>query len=221
MNMSVVASDSGFLLVAPDGTMNPRGERFWNAGDICCDFYGSNVNDEQFLVDLIEMMIRKHNVDRSRVYLVGHSNGGAMAYRMACRQSKLITAMVSLAGIGQDDVNSCTLTRPVGVLHIHGTADEEVNFNGGLRFGKPYISVSELLSRWARSNSCAPTSIQMSTVHDLVRNIPGSDTRVSSWLNCALGVKTELWTTTNGVHVPPLTSEFSTLVYSFLSAHSM
>lgn len=220
MNLPTLAESKQFLLVAPDGTLNPRGERFWNAGEICCDFFNSKINDEQFLTDLVSLMTRKHHVDARRIYLVGHSNGGAMAYRMACRHPSLFAGLVSLAGIGQDDVAGCARQEPVGILHIHGTADAEVNYLGGLRYGKPYVSATELSSRWATMNGCAAPMNQISTTYDLVRNVIGSETRVSTWGSCTRGVLTQLWTIEGGNHVPSLTPEFSPLVYSFLLLHS-
>jgi polyhydroxybutyrate depolymerase len=69
-----------FLLAAPDGTVDDKGKRFWNAMDSCCDFAGAGVDDVKYLTDLVEEIAARYAVDRKRVYLVGHSNGGAMSF---------------------------------------------------------------------------------------------------------------------------------------------
>jgi polyhydroxybutyrate depolymerase len=220
MNLKSLAEREKFLLVIPDGTLNSNRERFWNAGSICCDFFNSRINDQQFLVDLIQHVSKNHLVDQQRKYLIGHSNGGAMAYRMACHHPEVFSAVASLAGIGQYEVSACNGSSPTGVLHIHGTADREVNYQGGLRFGKPYVGAVENVERWAQMNGCGAAVQDAGLSIDLVRNIDGADVRVTNWPLCTNGVKTALWTIDDGTHVPPLAQNFSSLVYAFLTSHS-
>ena len=40
------ADAQGFLYVHPDGTLDASKNRFWNATDACCDFQGTDVDDE-------------------------------------------------------------------------------------------------------------------------------------------------------------------------------
>lgn len=220
MNLKSVAEREKFLLVVPDGTLNSKRERFWNAGSICCDFFNSRVDDEQFLLDLVRHASKMHQVDQQKMYLIGHSNGGAMAYRMACHHPEVFSAVASLAGISQYETSACKRSSPTGVLHIHGTADQEVNYRGGLRYGKPYVGAFENGERWASLNDCGAAVQGADATIDLVRNIQGVDTRVSNWTSCSDGVRTELWTIAEGIHVPALMPNFSSLVYAFLKGHS-
>lgn len=220
MSMKSLADREKFLLVIPDGTLNSQRERFWNAGPICCDYFNSQVNDEQFLLDLVQYATRMYHVDQQRMYLIGHSNGGAMAYRMACHHPEVFSAVASLAGIGQYEVSACKGSSPTGVLHIHGIADQTVLFQGGLRNGKPYVGAVENVQRWALLNGCSAAVEEASTTIDLVRDIQDADTRVTSWPSCTRGVRTELWTIPEGSHVPALTQNFSSLVYAFLMGHT-
>jgi polyhydroxybutyrate depolymerase len=220
MGLKSVAEREKFLLVVPDGTLNPKQERFWNAGSICCDFFNSRVDDEQFLLDLVRYASQMHQVDQQRKYLIGHSNGGAMAYRMACHHPEVFSAVASLAGISQYEASACKRSGPIGVLHIHGTADQDVDYHGGLRYGKPYVGAVENVERWASLNDCG-AAVQGGTMTiDLVRNIQGVDTRVTNWTSCSGGVRAELWTIAEGIHVPSLSPHFSSLVYAFLRGHS-
>ena len=56
------------------------------------------MDDSAYLSALIDQIKGTYAVDARRVYLVGHSNGGYMAYRMACDHADQLTAIVSLAG---------------------------------------------------------------------------------------------------------------------------
>src|SRR5437016_4268465 len=81
--LNQLSEDKGFLLAFPDGTRSSQGQRFWNATDACCDLDGSGVDDVAYLNAVIDDMERLYNVDKKRVYLTGHSNGGFMSHRMA------------------------------------------------------------------------------------------------------------------------------------------
>src|SRR5262249_50453881 len=96
----VLADEMGFLVAFPDGTHESRvgRRRFWNATDLCCDFYGSGVDDVAYIDDVISDMSARFRVDPKRVFLVGHSNGAYMAYRFACDRAARVAAIVSSAG---------------------------------------------------------------------------------------------------------------------------
>ena len=100
MEFRPLAEARGFLYCYPDGTIaGPVGATgFWNATDACCDFGNTGVDDVGYLRGVIEEIARRFAVDRKRVYLIGHSNGGFMAYRMACESADLIAGIASLAG---------------------------------------------------------------------------------------------------------------------------
>ena len=85
----------GFMLLLPNGTKNSAGDRFWNATPECCDFENSGVDDVSYLKNLLVSVKASHNVDPDRVYVMGHSNGGFMGYRLACEGVEM-SAMVSL-----------------------------------------------------------------------------------------------------------------------------
>jgi poly(3-hydroxybutyrate) depolymerase len=125
-----VTKTSGVLLVVPQGTTNPGGSNFWNATDGCCNVYNSPVDDVAYLSELIEEAQLYFNVDPKRIYLVGHSNGGFMSYRMACDRSDLIAGIVNFAGATWSDPADCGNPDPVAILHVHGVFDAVIPYNG-------------------------------------------------------------------------------------------
>ena len=53
-----------------------------------------------------------------------------MAYRMACERADVIDQIAGLAGHASS--LPCNPTRPVSVLHIHGTGDATVPYETGV-----------------------------------------------------------------------------------------
>ena len=122
--------ENGIILVVPEGRENRDGYRFWAATDYCCDYYGDGDVDVDYIKGLIEEAAEYFAIDRTRVSLVGHSNGGFMSYRMACDASNSITSLVSLAGTSWADPADCSHTAPVSVLQVHGTWDGDIRYAG-------------------------------------------------------------------------------------------
>jgi polyhydroxybutyrate depolymerase len=142
------ADAEGFLLVAPDGTGDPRG---WYTGFAA----GGIIDDVGFIGALIDTLAGRYRVNRSRVYVTGHSNGGVLAHRVAADLSSRIAAAAVVAGtIGARSLNSVTRIDPplgpVPMLIIHGDADGVVPYDTGRPLPAP-----ESARFWARANECA------------------------------------------------------------------
>lgn len=207
----------GFLYAMPDGTVDRDGKRFWNATEACCDVYGTGVDDSAYLGRLLDTVESSYSVDTTRVYLIGHSNGGFMAYRMACERSLRVTAVVSLAGAVDDDRSLCTPQRPVSVLQIHGTDDPTIRFDGGVRQGHPYPSVDTTLATWRHINGCSPQADTTAPPLDLEPRLPGAETGVTIYATgCRDGTRVELWHIKGGGHTPDLNATFGPAVLDFL-----
>jgi polyhydroxybutyrate depolymerase len=211
----------GFLYATPEGTRDGRNRRFWNATDACCDFGHKGIDDSGYLRRLIDAVKSAHPVDAGRVYLVGHSNGGFMAYRMACEHADALTAIVSLAGAVAQDAAGCAPARPVGVLQIHGTADDTIRFDGGLNGDQPYPSAAAGIDRWRRLNGCPDQVAPAVPPLDLEAALPGAETTVTAYrTGCRDGGQVALWSITGGGHVPVLSATFTASVLDHLLAQS-
>jgi polyhydroxybutyrate depolymerase len=218
VNFKAVAEQRGFILVSPDGTVDATGNQFWNATEVCCNFF-SEVDDDAYLISILNDMESKYSIDRKRIYFVGHSNGGFMSYRMACKHSDRIAAIASLAGATFLSSSDCGAKNPVSVLQIHGTSDATILFNGGAILGKQYPSATASATQWAAFNSCSSNAVPRADKLDLVTSIAGSETSIKSWNDCRNGTEVELWTLDQGVHTPALSTTFASKVYDFLASH--
>jgi poly(3-hydroxybutyrate) depolymerase len=115
----------------------------WNAGS-CCGT--AKPDDVGFVGGVLASFEGAHLVDRSRVYLIGFSNGGMLAYRAACEQPSEFAAVGTVAGSLLPDV-TCNHSI-VHVIHIYGTQDRTVPPNGGRGFeGTLFLPVSSEASR--------------------------------------------------------------------------
>ena len=195
-----------FAVIHPSGTLNPAGRRFWDATDYCCDFWESDPDDVGYLDDLIEEA--GEYVTVGGAYLIGLSNGGFMSYRMACESMPKLRGIVNLAGSSFHDANRCAGARAVPVLHIHGTADAVIRYDGGSRAGGArYPGARETVERWASRAGCDVEAADTLEPLDLVADIPGDETTALRYrTGCGAGITVELWTIRDGPHVPRFNS---------------
>jgi polyhydroxybutyrate depolymerase len=145
MKLAPVASAKGMIYIAPNGTLNKEGKRTWNASKSCCQGPESTVDDVAYIQSLINEIDQKVKVDRSKIYLIGHSNGGFMALDFACRTGQA-AAVISLAGAMDQDFK-CAPSKPFALLQIHGTKDATIKFGGGVLNNHPYTSAEETVRR--------------------------------------------------------------------------
>lgn len=149
-----IADTANFILVHPDGTEDMSGTTFWNA-------FGSpseTVDDIGFLSALIDTLAEDHNIDMSRVYSTGMSNGGFMSYTLACQLSERIAAIASVTGtMVSPNLNACNCQHPMPVMQIHGTADPTVPYNGN---AQGFVGVEDLVDHWVDFNNCNTTATE-------------------------------------------------------------
>ena len=225
LGLRALAADSGYLYASPDGTLDSDRNHFWNATDACCDFGETGVDDVGYLRGVIDEIDRTLSVDLKRIGVVGHSNGAFMSYALACAHADRIAALVSIAGATFARAADCTPSEPVAVVQVHGTADDNVDFDGGTVEGVgprqmgPYPGAETTAEAWAKYDGCEPAAAQLDERIDVDGDVPEAETTVSRWSGCRPGGAVELWTIPGGGHIPDLTGAFSAAVFDFLKAH--
>ena len=176
-----------------------------------------------YLAGLVEETARRYRVDRARVYAVGFSNGGFMAHRLACERSALFSGIVSLAGAAPPARTRCAPSEPVGVLQIHGLADEIVRYAGGRdllsRGGPSYPGARASIARWAELDGCEKGAPTVGARFDLDHFIPGAETVPERHRACRGGTGVELWSMHGGGHSVGGGEAFARQVYDWLEAH--
>jgi polyhydroxybutyrate depolymerase len=218
--LSSLVDEFGFVYLRPEGTLDCEGRSFWDATEVCCDFCGVEIDDAGFLRDAIIEASQRFRIDDRRIYLVGHSNGGFMALRMACDHADLIAGVASLAGAGPADPATCNPSEPVHWLQIHGTADERIDFSGGIIRGRFYPGAPKTTRQWAKIGDCALDPKRATQNLDLVEDLEGAETSIFRYeAGCAPGGSATLWTIEGGIHSPLLTRDFGRQMVSYLLSH--
>jgi polyhydroxybutyrate depolymerase len=215
-----LVDELSFIYLYPDGTTNPAGARFWNATEACCDFYRSGVDDSGYLRSLIDTIRSRYTIDPARVFLVGHSNGGFMSYRMACEHAEVVTGVASLAGATYVDPGQCRPTRPVHVLQIHGTVDEAIGYDGGCIFSVGcYPGALQTVGIWAGYDGCQPLLDATLPPIDLEATLIGAETTIDRYpVGCLAGGSVTLWSIVGGRHSPAFHPTLSRFVLEHLFA---
>lgn len=116
--LSRLADRDDALVAYPEGVRDS-----FNAGYCCGPAVVHQVDDVSFLARVVQDLRRR---GAGRVSVVGFSNGGMMAYRLACERPGLVDTVGVMSG---------TLEIPrcdgrITALHLHGDRDTAVPFEG-------------------------------------------------------------------------------------------
>jgi polyhydroxybutyrate depolymerase len=154
----------------------------------------NDIDDVKFISLLIDKLVGNYKINPKRVYITGMSNGGMLAYRLACEIPGKIAAI---------GVNSCTMVmsqpcnpgRPIPILHIHSAIDTKVPPAGGTGMAGYYFPpVDSVLNVWSAVNACgAPPQ----------STVAGSGYTFTNWSPCNNGSSIEYYLTSDGGHAWP------------------
>ncbi len=218
--LNQVADQKKFAYLAPEGSHDAQGRPFWNAGKSCCDLDHRGVDDVQRLRGLLEESARNPAVDPKRIFVIGYSNGGFMAQRLACGIGDLTAGVISVAGAAPSAEEPCIQHGALAFLEIHGDADPIVHYGGGTVFDRrdvaPHSSAADTARYWAQRLGCAGAPREAETI-DLEPFSPGPETAVQRYEGCR--GTAELWTVKGGGHYVALQAPALEAMWAFLLAH--
>lgn len=115
----------GYAVVFPAG-VEAEGRRTWNALYCCGEAEAAGVDDMAFLDDVVADAVERFGLDAGRLYLTGTSNGAMMAETYA-----VLRPVKAVAGVSGTLDLDLAPAKAVPLLHIHGTADSVVPYDGG------------------------------------------------------------------------------------------
>ena len=217
-------NSDGFAVLLPNGALDAQGSRFWNpTGE-----YGgkSGGDDVAYLTELVAEARKARNL--GHIYFFGYSNGGFMANHVACKGLPGLRAVASLAGTSYVEESNCRDAPPVSALHIHGTEDSAILFDGARSEPDPnkggetafYLGAHEIAARRSRKAGCdwSPDAQPQSTL-DLDLSAPGAETQVFRPQSaCVGGISVELWVSEGSGHAPDYGNAFTDALLDWLLA---
>jgi polyhydroxybutyrate depolymerase len=149
-----LADSAKFVVAYPDGI-----GKAWNVHGCCGRPARDNIDDVGFITAMIARISHALSVDQARVYATGISNGGMMAYTLACNSAMF-------AAIGPDSatqLDACASPHPTSVMHIHGTADRLIRYDGspgaGVATPNGGPSMPDLNAFWRNVDQCAAPTV--------------------------------------------------------------
>ena len=149
-----LADGEGFLLAYPQAMIREKGDPYWEPGDVGPDIA---INDVMFARRLVSDVATKLQVDIEKTFAVGFSNGGMMAYDLACTAADVFDSVAIMSGVRLDGV--CEESISKSVLHFHGSDDSVIPLDGSGDFPSVYSSIDF----WVEQNQI-PEGSEISSV---------------------------------------------------------
>jgi len=213
--MNEVADDHGFVVAYPQGSVDAAGHAFFDVGYA---FHTRRVDDIGFARALQAHLVARLGLDPGRVFVTGMSNGGDMAYHLACSGEPWVAAIAPVAGmILQHIADGCAPVHRLSVMEIHGTADTVTLWDGDPDdqggWGV-YLSQMDAMQRWADGYSLdAPT---LEPVPALAGASPSGEATMLRWATEVDSTEVRLVRIEGGTHAWP-GIEASRLVWEFFA----
>jgi polyhydroxybutyrate depolymerase len=236
LGMNEKADEEGFIAVYPNGHTYWRDFDEVRSGLWCLinfHYWGfcfnpwafDNVDDVGFIRTLIETLQTTLEIDSSRIYITGLSNGAMMTYRLGAELSDIVAAIAPVAGTiggiwtGHPLYIIPEPEHPLPVIVFHGMNDSAVPYNGG--GWHSCISVNDSVSFWVENNQCDPNpQINISESGNIIKR---------TYAKGSLGTEVILYTVVDGVHgwfgAPDWPYEYpceiscTDLIWEFFEAH--
>ena len=144
-----LADTDDFIVIYPQGSILPStGKHHWNDSGWTSE---SPANDIDFISSLIDWAYAEYQIDLSRVYATGKSNGGKMSYHLACNLGYRIAGVASVGGsMTPNTYATCSPNQPTAIVHIHGRDDTVVPIDGNGRS----TPLTDMIDYWKNYNGC-------------------------------------------------------------------
>ncbi len=213
-NLKEFVTKRQFILVVPEGMVGMGGARYWNATDFCCGARQSTQTDHvKYITSIVEKMISYYRVNPSQIHLFGHSNGGFMVHRMACDAPELFESFASFSGVTFLDPQKCKKKSPLKMLHIHGTVDNVILYDG---IENLYPGARKTAKRWVDRNGCHPKVKRSQNKIFYYKPYNKSFvTKEENWRDCNKNTSVSLWTIENVSHMMRVNSEYMERIVDF------
>jgi polyhydroxybutyrate depolymerase len=214
LHLGDAADAAGAYVALPTGTRNPMGFLVWNDG---ITEHSITTDDVAYLGSVIDQAVAMLPVDPHRIYFIGHSNGGFMAYRMACAEADRIAGIAAINAGDQPFDTTCTPSRPVSVLHMHGTMDDVISFDGVTGV---FAGAVESTQRWALRAGCDIGTTHSPAAFDMDSAVTGNETIATDYIMGCTGARVSLFTMTGSGHIPVFTAAAGQQMVDWLLAQS-
>jgi len=215
-HLSGVADAHGFAVLFPQGY-----SRSWSVpGGASTPAHNAGIDDVAFIGALLDSIGPRYGLDTSRVAATGISNGGYLVQALGCSLANHLEGIVPVAApIESSRTAGCVPSRPVSVLEIVGTDDQDA------------ASFPDTLAFWSRVDKC-PSAAITGALPDVAHD--GTSVTTVSFTGCFGGTEVTGYLVNGGGHAWPggealgsadefgvTSKQFSAseLIWTFLTRH--
>lgn len=125
-----IADQEKMIAVFPSGYKN-----FWNEcrKKSTAEANALDINEQDFFQGMINYFGKKYGIDREKVFVVGTSGGGHMAFKLGITMPSAFKAITAIVANLPDTNNlDCSeMKQPMHVMIVNGTEDKTNPYNGG------------------------------------------------------------------------------------------
>jgi len=187
-----LADSNGFIVAYPDGVGHS-----WGAQCGCTNADAGGVDDVKFARTLIRQLIDSLDIDSTRIYVAGYSEGALLSQLLACRLADRVAGAGSIAAtMSRRVAGSCAPARPVPIVFFQGTADSLFRWGGDNTF----FSAAGTVAEWTARDGCSGAPA-ISALPDTAAD--GTTVSLETHTACAASAEVDLYTVTGGGHTWP------------------
>lgn len=200
-----IAEENNAVLIAADGTVGADGRSGWN--DLRGVAGNPTTDDLAFLRALIELAVAKHGASLDQVYIVGISNGGHMALRVALEAPELVVGIGVVVAAMPASYTGPVPSQPINVAFMNGTRDRFMPYGGGTmkKNRGEVLSTDDSLSFWVNANRCSEQATRHSYANDSKRD--RSRVIRTQYQDCAQSSRVTLFKVQGAGHSTPSKSQ--------------
>ncbi len=168
-----VAEAEGFILLVPNGMNGVTGDAFgdeqnWND---CRSDPGpaeSTADDVGFITDLVDWSAEHLEIDTTRVYATGNSNGGMMSFRLADEAPRRFAAVATFIANQPENSECAPSEQALPMMIVVGSEDEIMPFGGGQVLNRRGLmrSADDTRDLWLERNRLAGTDPELTQFPD-------------------------------------------------------
>jgi polyhydroxybutyrate depolymerase len=188
-----IADENGFIVVYPEGYKSS-----WADGSGLFPADLDYIDDVALTLALVDELKSQYNLDETRIYATGFSNGGFFVQRLACEATDRLAAIATVgASLATDTLNACAPNGTIPVLMINGMDDPSVAW-----YGSPESTpVAVTAAFWSIVNGCDQKP-SLTAQPDLIDD--GTHVHSEHYSNCQSDVEVILYAIEGGGHAWPM-----------------
>ncbi|KAM0717583.1 hypothetical protein Q7P37_007435 [Cladosporium fusiforme] len=149
-------SASQYVIVYPQATSGDEGAA-WEGPS----YANKDVDDVEFISDLLDQFKSNYCIDTDRVYASGKSNGGGFVDVLACSNTgDQFAAFAMAAAAFYTDLSKSSCNKKRAILESHGDSDNTIPYSGGQGLGGQLPAIGDWVRFWGERNcgTGAPSS---------------------------------------------------------------